>query len=186
MQFIDDQRIRILLERCARGDESGLVEIHNILASRIYGFAMHRLRSDDDARSVVIDTLHEVWRCAAKYRGDSAVLTWIFGIARHKIVDLARTRHVNLEDIEEYSDQLVDECSCVESGYQYKEESRIMRQCIDKLKTIHRECLQLVYFEGMSLIDVSIIQKSPESTIKTRLFHARNRLRDCVEQNGLS
>jgi RNA polymerase sigma-70 factor, ECF subfamily len=52
------------------------------------------------------------------------------------------------------------------------------------LSAAHRECMQLVYFEGLGLAEVASIQNVPENTVKTRLFHARKLMRSCVEQQA--
>jgi len=49
-----------------------------------------------------------------------------------------------------------------------------------KLTEEHRECLHLVFYEGMSLAEVAAIQRCPENTVKTRLFHARQKIKNCL------
>jgi RNA polymerase sigma-70 factor (ECF subfamily) len=48
--------------------------------------------------------------------------------------------------------------------------------------------MHLVFFEGMSLAEVAAIQGCPENTVKTRLFHARQKIKNClkllVERDG--
>ena len=45
----------------------------------------------------------------------------------------------------------------------------------------HRECLHLVFYEGMALAEVAEIQSCPENTVKTRLFHARQKIKNCLQ-----
>ena len=51
---------------------------------------------------------------------------------------------------------------------------------MDKLSDDHRECVHLVFYEGMSLAEVASVQGCPENTVKTRLFHARQKLKNCL------
>ena len=51
---------------------------------------------------------------------------------------------------------------------------------MDKLSSEHRECVHLVFYEGMSLGEVAQVQDCPENTVKTRLFHARQKLKNCL------
>jgi len=37
-----------------------------------------------------------------------------------------------------------------------------------------------VFYEGMSLAEVAAIQRCPENTVKTRLFHARQKIKNCL------
>jgi RNA polymerase sigma-70 factor (ECF subfamily) len=57
-----------------------------------------------------------------------------------------------------------------------------VRHCVDKLGTDHRECVHLVFYEGMALAEVARIQQIPEGTVKTRLFHARQKLKQCLQR----
>ena len=50
-----------------------------------------------------------------------------------------------------------------------------------KLSDEHRECLHLVFYEGMGLAEVAEVQHCPEGTVKTRLFHARQKIKKCLE-----
>ena len=57
-----------------------------------------------------------------------------------------------------------------------------VRSCVDKLKADFRECVHLVFYEGMALAEVARIQQIPEGTVKTRLFHARQKLKQCLQR----
>ena len=50
-----------------------------------------------------------------------------------------------------------------------------------KLSAEHRECVHLVFYEGLGLADVAALQGCPENTVKTRLFHARKKLTNCLK-----
>ena len=58
--------------------------------------------------------------------------------------------------------------------------ARDYQHCMGKLTEEHRECLHLVFYEGMSLAEVAAIQRCPENTVKTRLFHARQKIKNCL------
>ena len=62
------------------------------------------------------------------------------------------------------------------------ERSEGVRTCVDKLKADFRECVHLVFYEGMALAEVARIQQIPEGTVKTRLFHARQKLKQCLQR----
>ena len=62
------------------------------------------------------------------------------------------------------------------------ERLQLLMQCLDRLNDAQREGVQLVYLEGLALKEVAALQKVPEGTVKTRLYHGRRNLRDCVER----
>ena len=40
--------------------------------------------------------------------------------------------------------------------------------------------MHLVFFEGLSLAEIAQVQGCPENTVKTRLFHARQKIKKCL------
>ncbi len=183
-QPVDDELARELLRRCAEQDERALAELHRVMAQRIYAFAFHRLRDETAAQTVVIDTLYEVWKCAGKFRGDSRASTWILGIARFKVIaqwkqGMSQEDH---EDIADHADTLRGDFEDGAEALSRWQRDHLVKACMGELSAAHRECMQLVYFEGLSLAEVAAIQQVPENTVKTRLFHARKSMRLCVER----
>jgi RNA polymerase sigma-70 factor, ECF subfamily len=179
---VNDAALRILLERCIACDESALVALHKLLARRIHAFAFQRVHNSADAETIVFETLYEVWKSAAHFRGESQVHVWILGIARFKCLQfLDKSRPVH-DDIDEHADSLASDLEDGETRLLRWQQARQVRNCMDELSDAHRECLHLVYFEGLPVADVAGIQQVPVNTVKTRLFHARQNMRLCVEK----
>jgi len=179
--LIDDTLARQLLQRCAQRDERALVELHRLLARRIHAFAWQRLRNDEEAQTVVVDTLHEVWKSAARFRGESLVTTWVLGIARYKSLEQGRQQAPDADDIDDHADTLAADVDDGETALSRWQQAEQVRLCLQQLNAAQRECMQLVYYEGLGLADVALVQQVPEGTVKTRLFHARHQMRSCVE-----
>jgi len=53
---------------------------------------------------------------------------------------------------------------------------------METLPDEQREALHLVFYEDMSLGEIAQLQDCPENTVKTRLFHARRKMRECLER----
>ena len=51
------------------------------------------------------------------------------------------------------------------------------RAAVSKLSAEHREIIDLVYYHEKSVEEVAEIVGIPENTVKTRMFHAREKLR---------
>jgi RNA polymerase sigma-70 factor (ECF subfamily) len=178
---IDDQVARSLIDRIARRDEVALKELHRLMARRIYAFAFHRSGDADQAETVVVDTMWEVWKSAERFRGDSQVSTWVFGIARFKTMEQRRQGPRDHDDIDEMADELLSDADDGEQALDKWQQRQHVLGCLKKLSAAHRECMQLVHYEGMGLSEVAEVQGVPENTIKTRMFHARKYLKACLE-----
>ena len=172
---------RLLLERIGRRDESALRELHDRLARRIFLFAMARLRNEEAAETVMTDTLFEIWKHPDRFRGESRFSTWVLGIAKYKVLSALRAEGDTHEDVDDYAETLADPNADVAGDIQAHQESRVLRDCIERLNEAQREAIQLVFFDGLALSEIASVQAVPEGTVKTRLFHARKNLKTCVQ-----
>lgn len=177
---LDNTQVLALLAQVARQDEQAFRRLYASVARRVYAFAMHRLHDEAAASEVVGETLYEVWRRPLAFRGDAQFSTWVLGIARHKMLDRLRSRGPDHEDIDDHHDlfdaDALDDMQQVDT----RQRQAGVAQCLAKLGDTHRECLHLVYFDGLSLAEVASVQAVPENTVKTRLFHARAKIKQCL------
>lgn len=178
MKELTNEAARGLLDRMHRGDESALRELQVHLGRRIYAFALNRLHDEGEAEEVVTDTLWEVWKHHGRFSGTSKFSTWVLGIARNKILTALRDRAPISDELDE---ELPDEGLGPFEQWQRHSEGQTVQRCIEKLSDVHRECLQLVFFQELSVADVAQLQGCPQNTVKTRLFHARLNLKKCLE-----
>jgi RNA polymerase sigma-70 factor (ECF subfamily) len=181
---LSDAAVRDLLDRLIRRDERAMRELHGRYGRRIYLFAVARLRDEDAAETVMIDTLFEVWKHPDRFRGESRFSTWLLGIAKYKVLNAFRSAEPEHEDVEDYAEIIADPNADVAGAMENKQRQRILMECIEMLSAPQRECMQLVLLEGLALAEVATLQKVPEGTVKTRLFHGRKNLRDCVQSKG--
>jgi RNA polymerase sigma-70 factor (ECF subfamily) len=182
----DEAHTVALLERIERRDEPALRELHRLYARRVHAFVLHRCGDDHVADTVVGDTFYEVWKKPGSFKRQSRFSTWLLGIARFKRLDELRRRPGQEDDIDDHADVLADESPIAEAVLQQAQDAALLRDCIERLSAVHRECLHLVYFEELGVNEVAEFQGVPNGTVKTRLFHARSQMRACIEARAVS
>jgi RNA polymerase sigma-70 factor, ECF subfamily len=67
-----------------------------------------------------------------------------------------------------------------------KERSAIMQKCLLQLSAAQREVIDLVYYHEKKVEEVAQIIGVPASTVKTRMFYARQRMGELLEGAGYS
>lgn len=179
---MDNDEVLRLLGRIEAADEGAFRELYRAFSRKLYAYVLRQLGDPAQAEEIVADTLYEVWKAPAKFRGESQFSTWLIGIARNKVLMAFRSRkpdasHDDLDDVAE-TIAADDESAFDILANQQRREG--VRHCMDKLSDEHRECIHLVFYEGMSLAEVAEVQACPENTVKTRLFHARQKLKNCL------
>lgn len=168
---------RELLARIGLKDQRALRELHTIYGRRIYAFALRRLSDPDEAETIVSDTLFEIWKNPSGFRGESKFSTYLLGIARYKILMLLRARPPQHDELDE---AMPDKGLGSFEIFAKKELREGLLRCMEQLSEMHKECLHLVHFEELSLNEVATLQQCPENTVRTRVFHARRKIKDCV------
>jgi RNA polymerase sigma-70 factor (ECF subfamily) len=182
---MDDVRAKELLIRIARRDEAAFETIYRAFSRRVFSYALYMLKEPSRAEEVLVDTMHEVWCNAARFRGESRFSTWLIGIARNKSLLVHRGRRADEvhDDLEDVAETQIDELA--PEGFAElaaKQRRQGVQACMGRLSQEHRECLQLVFYEGCSLAEVAQLQGVPENTVKTRLYHARQRIKNCLRR----
>ncbi|MEP7280367.1 MAG: sigma-70 family RNA polymerase sigma factor [Rubrivivax sp.] len=181
---MDTDQVRTLLDRVARQDEAAFRELYKAFSRRVYTYVLNMVRDHARAEEILVDTMYEVWRAPTRFRGDSQFGTWLIGIARNKALMKLRSRrpdevHDDLDDIAE------TEASDSPDGFAAlaaKQRADGVQTCMAKLSDDHRECMHLVFYEGLTLAEIAAVQRCPEGTVKTRLFHARQKIKQCLQR----
>jgi len=175
-----DRQLVSLLTHIASGQESSLTALYHMMEQPVYRFAMARLRDPHAAAEVLTETMIDVWRHADRFAGRSKVTTWIFGIARYKILDVLRAKGKHPD--EELDDEMEDDHAPTAFDWVAAlEDSQALKRCLDGLPDVHREVVHFTFFQDMHYQEIAEIMKCPTGTIKSRMFHDRQLLRRCLE-----
>jgi RNA polymerase sigma-70 factor (ECF subfamily) len=179
---MDPTEIAHLLERIAQRDEQAFRTLYKAHSRKLYAYALRQLSNDAEAEEIVSDTLYEVWARPERFRGDAQFGTWLIGIVRNKALMRLRSRYSAppSQDISELDEVLASEQAGPFERLAEQQRQHHVRHCLERLNAEQRECMHLVFFQGLSLAEIAQLQACPEGTVKTRAFHARQKLRNCL------
>lgn len=166
----DDRRERLLLERIADGDREAFDELFKEYHPRLFRFVFRMTASYQTSDEIVNDILLTVWQSARAFRGDSKVSTWIFGIAYRQSLSRLRKRKNKTVPI---SDDIAD----AENLHQRVEQEDWLQRGILLLPPKQLLTVMLVYYLGLTCEETAAATGSPVNSVKTRMFHARRKLR---------
>jgi len=97
--------------------------------------------------------------------------TWVFAIAWHKALRALERQPRGLVPLTPEAEDL----PAVERGS--IEDRDWLRRGLDRLTPEHRLVVELTFFAGCSYVEIAEIAGCPVNTVKTRMFHARRRLK---------
>ncbi|MEL6342436.1 MAG: sigma-70 family RNA polymerase sigma factor [Myxococcota bacterium] len=137
--------------------------------------------AEDTAQEVFIVAL----RSASRFRGDSRVSTWLFGITRRVLANARRRarirRFIGLSQIPEpVHPDTTDE---VVARHRKR---RAVQRALNRLSEKHRAVLVLADMEERTAPEISEMLSIPEGTVYSRLHAARRAFKKALRREGLS
>ncbi|WP_230941565.1 RNA polymerase sigma factor [Burkholderia cepacia] len=163
-----------LLRRIAVADKSALEELYRQYHRRLVRFLGRLTRRNDVIEEVINDTFMIVWRKAGEFRGQSQVSTWLMGVAYRVTLKALRSNGLVAGSCEFGGDRLFTE------PFTDHETADWLHKGMMSLTPEQRIVMELAYVMGHSLEEIAEITKSPVSTVKARMFHARVKLRNIL------
>jgi len=167
-----------LLQRIAENDGDAFETLFDSYYPRLFRFLFRLTRSHGAAEELANDVLLTLWKDADRFRGESKVSTWIFGIAYRQALAHLRKRKFKLVPFVEH-DAAVDE-----AGAQFEREDWV-RRGVEELPSKQKLTVMLVYFLGLSCEETAEVTGVPVSTVKTRMFHARRKMKLHLVESGV-
>ena len=160
------------LSAVACGDREAFERLYRRYYERVFRFSLRVTGRISLVEDVVNETMLVVWRRAGEFRAAAAVSTWIFGIAyRKSLKALARNRRSeNIDQVAETELQVTDILD--HDGIQ-----AAIRQAVAGLSPEHRAVVDLTFHFNHSYQEIAQILGCPVGTVKSRMFHARAKLR---------
>jgi RNA polymerase sigma factor (sigma-70 family) len=175
----DNERDCELICAIASGDRAAFEEIRSRYSGRIRAFALKLTRRPDLAEELTWETLTTIWLSAARFRHASKASTWIFGITH--ILSLKALRNAGItasmataSQVEEFHDPRSDDELC-----------EWLDAALALLPEEQRTALVQCYRLGHSCQQIADSVGCPLSTVKTRMFHGRRKLRQLLPRLAL-
>lgn len=164
-----------LLRRVIAKDRQAFETLYHRYAPRLYGYLAQWLEQREMIEEVLDDVMVVVWQQADRFNYASQLSTWIFGIAYHKALK-ARVR-VNARPLP--SPPVPPEASTEadpEATLHQRDLRASVAQALATLSPQHRAVVELAFYHEHSYQEIAVIMGCPVNTVKTRMWHARQRL----------
>ncbi len=165
---LDDLSLLTLI--ADKRDKRALTEVYNRFKLSVGRYLQRGLDEQKLVDEAYNDVMLTVWNKADSFQGKSKVSTWIYGIANYKRISAygSENKHAHYTTEDQLDGLSQPDNSSIEESVQ---------DAIAKLSSDHRDVIELAYFHGYSTMEIAEIVNCPVNTVKTRLFHARRKLK---------
>lgn len=174
-----------LVDRIVDRDLAAFEQLYREYQRRLFGFVFRLTRRSDLVEEIVQETLLVVWRDARKFDRRSRFSTWILGIAYRRALKTmsGEARRSARESTWAGERSRVAEAPLnperLSAG---RESAEALWRALAELTAEQRAVIELTFVEGCSYGEIAELLDCPVNTIKTRMFHARRRLRELLPE----
>jgi RNA polymerase sigma-70 factor (ECF subfamily) len=177
----DDEGDDSVAARLRAGDRDAVEQTYVAHHAAIRGFARRLVGDASTAEDLVHDTFVALPKAIRRFRGEGSLRSFLIGVA----VNHAR-RHIRAAMRRRRATEKLAERAMVASGEVVDELARRrlaakMWAALDELPDEQRIVFVLCEAEQRTSVEVAAIVGAPEGTVRTRLFHAKRKLREALE-----
>ncbi len=183
---LDDEALdRALLLRIAQArDVAAMEQLYARFRPRMVRFLSRMTRDEGLIEEAYNDVMIKVWDKAEQFQDRSKVSSWIFSIAYRTCLRMVKKQQRRNAMFNLMGDDMA--ALDVSNDEQTIEPDADLAAAVSRLSAKHRMVVELCYFEGCSLEEISHIAGCPLNTVKTRLHHARAKLKQSLSASPVS
>lgn len=171
----DDQRE--LIDRAQAGEAIAFQRLAEQHTARLWRCALALGKDGHWAEDLAQETLVEAWRSLARFDGRCRFSTWLYGILRHRFLKGRR----NLSAAKLSAPDTLGQVPCIaytpDRSAEASEDAQRVRRAVASLPEEHRLVVELRFFAGATLDEIAAALGCPLGTVKSRLHHALEKLR---------
>ncbi len=179
-----------LVSACRKGDVDAFGVLVEKYQRKTFNIVYRMMGDYEETADIVQEAFMSAFRSIRKFRGDAKFSTWLYGIC----VNHAKNRMKQARSRSRHEGPSLDEPVQTNDGsfvpdppgndppadeqLERKELQAMVQKCIDSLDDEYREVLVLRDIQGFSYDEIRDILNIPDGTVKSRLFRARDALKN--------
>ena len=176
------------MRKCRGGDARFYEPLVRAYEPQGLRMALGMMGNSDDARDALQEAFVKAFQALERFDASRPFGPWFFQILRNQCRDLLRRRQARFR-VEVVSDGLLD--SAPDTGpssairqRQRVEARRLLWKALERLPEDQREVLVLKELQGLRYQEIASIVDIPEGTVASRLFSARQALKETLDEMG--
>ena len=177
----DDSDVALVL-KCRSGDRHAFEILLVRYQSKVFGAAYRVLNHREDAIDVTQTAFLHAYERLDQFDASQPFSAWIYRIAVNEALDQVRGKPQS----ESFEDDLPAERAGPDQLADQSASDAALQDALMSLKLDYRTVLVLKHLQGCSYEDIALILECPVKTVKSRLFTARQALRDVLVAGGIA
>jgi RNA polymerase sigma-70 factor (ECF subfamily) len=175
-----------LLAGLRAGSETDFNVLYERYFHRVFAYVYSRLRNRADSEEVVQETFTAVFRSAEACRGQSSLLSWIYGIAKNNVNNHHRRARAHAARIERAEQELLraphrlDTCTPEEQLHLRRYE-RAIQERLSSIADWHAEVFVLRHMENLPIGEIALRVSRSNDAVRSSLYRVKRLLVDAAQ-----
>jgi RNA polymerase sigma-70 factor, ECF subfamily len=166
-----------LINRAKAGEARAFQRLAERHATTLWRCALTLGKDGHWAEDLAQETLVEAWRSLARFDGRCMFSTWLYGILRHRFLKGRRNQNAVWLSAPDALSQEQATAWLPDRYAEASEDAQRIRRAVASLPEEHRLVVELRFFAGAALDEIAAALDCPLGTVKSRLHHALEKLR---------
>jgi RNA polymerase sigma-70 factor (ECF subfamily) len=177
-------KVTALVEKARGGNRLSFQELVNMFQEDIYRLAYYRTFSQMDAEDLTQDVFEQAYRKMDSLNDSQRFRAWLYTIAVNRCNDFLRKRKylalLQIRSAQEQDDvpRDLDTNNNSDDRIDKKRFWKQVKAVLYKLSVMEREVFTLRFMDHRNISEIAAILDKNESTIKTHLYRALNKMRE--------
>ena len=175
-----------IIEFCLLGDVNQFSKLVNKYKNMVYNLCFRMCHNHNEAEDLTQDSFLRAFQNLESFDPNHQFSTWLYQVTLNLVRDHFKKRKIKSYSLDQNDRRQLDSYSKIpanssnnpENSFKEKENLRQIEQSVASLPISYREVIVLRHFQGLSYHEIAMILKLPLSTVKGRLYHARQQLQE--------
>ena len=177
-----------LITRVQKGDTEAFTPIVNRYRERIYKLIYRWVRHHETAEDLCQEVFLKAWQALPTFKGGSLIYSWLHRIAVNCSKDYLRKQKRQFvfacEELPDNADDMLQMTQMQPGPDEILEKAElrgVISECVRQLPFRQRRVFYLHYRDGLLIKEIASHLNKSESTIKSHLYHARQKLQHMLQ-----
>lgn len=169
-----------LIERCIKGDRQAFEDLLIQYEKPVFNAALRMLNSRDDASDVTQTVFLKVYENLDSYDPSRRFFSWIYRITLNESINWLDKQN----RMEPLKHERADSGKSPEQEVDSAQVAESVQAALMTIGTDYRTVIVLKHFLGCSYVEISDVLEIPEKKVKSRLYTARQLLKEALIEAG--
>ncbi len=178
-----------LLDGIRRSSEDDFGVLYDRYFQRVYSYGYMRLRNHADAEEVAQETFTAVFRSIEAYRGQSSLLSWIYGIAKNTVnnhLRRAKSHDLRIERAEQSlqrSAASLDACT-PEEHLNLRRCAEAVQERLGKVADWHAEVFVMRHMENLPIEEIARRTSRSNDAVRSSLYRMKRLVIEAIDPSA--